>query len=46
MLKAIAQALLSYMMNIFKLPKRMCKKLSSIMLQFWWSGSGEKRGIH
>lgn len=37
LLKSVAQALPSYVMSVFKLPKRACKKLMGAMVDFWWS---------
>ena len=36
LLKAVVQAILTYTIAVFKLPKLLCKKLNSMMLRFWW----------
>lgn len=32
-------------MTCFKLPKDLCEKLTSVMIEFWWGGTSEKRKI-
>lgn len=44
-LKSVGMALPVFAMSCFKLPKDLCVKLSSIMIEFWWGGSAEKRKI-
>ncbi|KAK3182788.1 hypothetical protein Dsin_030074 [Dipteronia sinensis] len=36
LIKAIAQAIPTYTMSIFQLPKGLCKELSSMISKFWW----------
>lgn len=36
MLKAVVQAIPTYCMSVFKLPKTLCGKINSLMQQFWW----------
>jgi hypothetical protein len=45
-IKAIIQAMPTYSMGCFLLGKGTCQKLTSIMAQFWWSGSLDKRSMH
>ena len=45
MLKAVALALPTYTMACFLLPKTVCKKIVSIMSEFWWKNKLESRGI-
>ncbi|XP_041011523.1 uncharacterized protein LOC121255327 [Juglans microcarpa x Juglans regia] len=33
--KAVIQAILTYTMSVFKLPKKLCKEISDIMVRFW-----------
>jgi hypothetical protein len=36
LIKAVVQAIPTYSMNIFQLPKTLCQELNSIMCQFYW----------
>ncbi|KAF7120235.1 hypothetical protein RHSIM_Rhsim13G0061700 [Rhododendron simsii] len=46
MLKSVTQAIPSYAMSCFLLPKGLCDKLNSYVSNFWWKGDPESRGIH
>ena len=37
LLKAVAMALPTYTMSCFLLPKTVCRKIASIMSDFWWN---------
>ncbi|XP_042974746.1 uncharacterized protein LOC122306383 [Carya illinoinensis] len=36
LLKAVIQAILTYHMSVFLLPKRLCMELAGLMSKFWW----------
>ncbi|KAL8133670.1 hypothetical protein AgCh_008927 [Apium graveolens] len=47
LLKTVSQALPTYAMSIFLLPKQICSDLENIMCKYWWRSSASKpKGIH
>lgn len=44
--KAILQAIPTYTMTCFLLPKSLCVEIEGIFAKFWWQKSQDKRGIH
>ena len=36
LIKAVAQATLTYTMNCFKIPNSLCSELNSLISNFWW----------
>ena len=46
LLKAVAQAIPSYAMSVFKLPKSICKAITDEIARFWWGDSEEKKKMH
>ncbi|KAA3457378.1 reverse transcriptase [Gossypium australe] len=45
-IKAILQAIPTYIMACFVLPKTLCSELESIIARFWWQKGHGQRGIH
>lgn len=45
LLKTVAQAIPSYVMSVFVIPRGLCAEIERLMNSFWW-GSGANRGIH
>ena len=45
-IKAVAQAILTYAMSVFKFPKDFCNSIQSIINRFWWSNDPKRRKIH
>ncbi|KAK3211629.1 hypothetical protein Dsin_016335 [Dipteronia sinensis] len=45
LIKAVAQAIPTYMMSIFQLPLGLCHDLSSMMSKFWWGSKEGRRKI-
>ncbi|CAN1764153.1 Putative ribonuclease H protein At1g65750 [Linum perenne] len=46
MIKAILQALPSYLFSCFMLPKTLIKKMNAIVIKFWWNGDMKANPIH
>ena len=46
LLKAVARAIPSYAMSVFKLPKGICKSITDEISSFWWGDGEEKRKMH
>jgi hypothetical protein len=46
LVKAICQAIPTYSMSCFRLSKKMCKRITSIVSRYWWGGDELKRKIH
>ncbi|XP_048598085.1 uncharacterized protein LOC125578967 [Brassica napus] len=45
LIKSIGLALPIFAMSCFKLPKEVCAKLTSAMIEFWWSSGNNRRKI-
>lgn len=46
LLKSVAQALPTYVMSCFLLPKEIISKLQAAIAKFWWSTKANNRGLH
>jgi hypothetical protein len=46
LIKAVAQAIPTYTMNCFRLPKTWCDEVNSLIAQYWWGQNTDKRKIH
>jgi hypothetical protein len=46
LIKAVAQAIPTYIMSIFLLPKSLCDHMESQICRFWWGNNVDKRKIH
>ncbi|GKV06524.1 hypothetical protein SLEP1_g18408 [Rubroshorea leprosula] len=46
LIKSVLQALPTYVMGLFKLPKTLCTDLERIMNSYWWGGGEEEHKIH
>ena len=43
MIKAVAQAIPTYSMSCFKLPRGLCEHINGIVRSFWWGSKDGKR---
>lgn len=45
LIKAVVQAILTYAMACFLLPKDVCSKFIALIRSFWWGGDGDSKRI-
>ncbi|PNX96792.1 ribonuclease H, partial [Trifolium pratense] len=46
LIKAVAQAIPTYLMSSFLIPKGVCEQLVQMICNFWWGSSTDHRKIH
>ena len=46
LIKAVIQAIPTYTMSFFKLPKGLVRELENLIQKFWWGYSGDSRKVH
>jgi hypothetical protein len=46
LIKAIAQAIPTYIMSVFKVPVTLCDELTQLIRRFWWGEDAGQRKIH
>ena len=46
LIKTVAQAIPTYSMGIFKLPKALCDSINSILAKYWWGQTKDEKKIH
>jgi hypothetical protein len=46
LIKAVAQAIPTYLMSSFLLPKGLCNQLEGMSSRFWWGSNVDKRKVH
>lgn len=46
LIKAVAQAIPTYIMSCFELPDGLCREISGMISRFWWGQREECRKIH
>ena len=46
LIKAVIQALPTYLMGVYKIPAAIIQEFHSAMTRFWWGGKGEERKMH
>ncbi|KAA3461043.1 reverse transcriptase [Gossypium australe] len=45
-IKAVLQAIPTFLMACFLIPKTLCKDLEGIIAKFWWQKSRNRKGLH
>nr|XP_020185039.1 uncharacterized protein LOC109770742 [Aegilops tauschii subsp. strangulata] len=46
LLKSVAQAIPTYAMSVFKIPKKVCKGIMDAMSSFWWGDDATQKKMH
>ena len=46
LIKAVAQAIPTYMMSIFKIPDSLIDEIHAVLAKFWWGSNAVSRKIH
>ena len=46
LIKSVAQAIPSYAMFVFKIPKKICKGISYAIAQYWWGDDATHKRMH
>lgn len=46
MIKAVALAIPTYPMNVFKLPTSLCKVIDALLAKFWWGQKEDETKVH
>ena len=46
LIKTVAQAIRTYSMSLFKIPKSICDSINSLLARYWWGQTGAERKIH
>ena len=46
LIKTMAQAIPTYSMSLFKIPKSICDSINSLLARYWWGQTGAERKIH
>lgn len=46
LIKTMAQAIPTYSMSLFKLPRTICDNINSLLAKYWWGQKHEERKIH
>lgn len=45
-IKTVAQAVSTYMMSIFNIPKQICEDINSLLARYWWGQLRDEQRVH
>ena len=45
LLKVVIQAIPTYTMSVFQIPKTLCQDINSMMAKFWWGHKGNDKRV-
>lgn len=46
LIKSVGQAIPSYVMSVFRIPKGICEEITKGFAKFWWGSKENKRKLH
>ena len=46
LIKTVVQAILTYSMSIFRIPKAVCDGINSVLAKYWWGQTRNEKKIH
>ena len=46
LIKTVAQAIPTYTMGLFKIPKALCDTINSTLAKYWWGQTKDEKKIH
>ena len=46
LIKLVAQAIPTYSMSIFKIPRSVCEDINSVLAKYWWGQTRSEKKIH
>ena len=46
LIKTVAQAIPTYSMSMFKIPKRICDDINSVLAKYWWGQTWDEKKVH
>lgn len=46
LIKSVGQAILSYVMSVFRIPKGICDEITKSFARFWWGSKENKKKLH
>ena len=46
LIKTVTQAIPTYSMSMFKIPKKICDDINSVLAKYWWVQTKNEKKIH